>query len=140
MAKAVSWRKHRLTYYRWEWQDPVQERYWTAVTISVYAPTYERPYPSVLVSIANGGGRILFRCQSIEAAKKRLIIPEVGLERLENAYRVGQELEIAIKKDLALLYTAGTLPQGAGLARTDTGEIVSERGAVEQAERIVDRR
>lgn len=132
----TKWRKHRLTYYRWEWPDPFKPDKWTAATVSVYAPCMEYPFVSVFVSVANGGGHTLFRCKSLEQVKEHIIIPGEGMERLERAYTRGREMLAMLQRDMRILYAAKDLPAGVGLARTDTGEIVSD--AVSAAERIID--
>ena len=101
----------RLTWYRWEDPDPIQKDRWTAWTVSVYAPTYDRPFVSVLLSMANGGGRCLTRYRSLDALRLRLIVPEEGIERLELALTRAQRILVQIQADLRLIADArsGTL-------------------------------
>ena len=124
-------KKRRLTWYRWEWQDPIHPDMWTACTCSVYQPTYELPFVSVLVSIANGGGKVLFRCSSLEQAQQRIVIPDEGIERLQLAITKAQGYLEDIQEDLRLILNAHTLEGGGQIVRTDTGEILAE------AERII---
>jgi hypothetical protein len=121
----------RLAYYRWEDADPVQKDRWTAWTVSVYAPTYDRPYITVLLSMANGGGRCLTRYKSLDAVRARINIPSDGIERLELAITRAGIILVSLLKDLKIIDHAHSLPEGYQLVRTDTGEAIAE------AERII---
>jgi hypothetical protein len=116
----------RLAYYRWEDPDPFKKEQWTAWTVSVYAPTYDRPYVSVLLSVANGGGKCLTRYASLEAIKVRVNIPKDGVERLELALTRAIEIERQVRADLLLLDHSHSLPEGGQIIRTDTGQVIAE--------------
>jgi len=121
-------RKSKLAWARWEWQDPYQGGYWTACTVSIYRPTYDYPHVSILVSMANGGGKCFMRCSSLDQAMERVVIPGKYLERLRLAEtRACEEME-RIKTDLRLIYDASQ--PGSKLVNAD-GEIIAE------AERIL---
>ena len=126
VAKARLPSPHPLSWYRWEWTDPYHPDFWTACTVSIYAPTYERPYVSVLGSIANGHGRVLMRCPTLQEAYSRVGVPEVGRERLELAYTKAQGLLAEVHRDLRLIMGAKGLEPGSVVIRTDTGAIVAE--------------
>jgi hypothetical protein len=98
--------ERRLSWYRWEDPDPKQRDRWTAWTVSVYAPTYDRRYVSVLLSMANGGGRCLTRYASLDELRKRIHVPEEGIERLEMALGKAQLILVDILKDLQLISDA----------------------------------
>ncbi len=121
----------RLSWYRREVRDPYQPQYYTAITCSVYAPTMERPYASVLISIANAGGRVLLRVTDIEAAQRVIWLPLEAIGRLTAAVIKANEQADQVEQDMRVIFERRRLPAGAGLARTDTGEIVAE------AERIL---
>jgi len=80
----------------------------------------------VLISIANGGGRVLMRCANLEEAKSRVVIPEEGWERLELALTKAQGILEVIQRDLRILSGLQTMAPGSSLVRTDTGEVVAE--------------
>src|SRR4030042_680149 len=115
----------RLTWLRWEVQDPIEKRHWTAFTVSIYAPTEERRYVSVLTSIANGGGKVLFRTSSVAEAHKVILIPEEGKERLEMAEIKARVILKRVLHDQRIIDHANSLAPGAKLVRTDTGEVVA---------------
>jgi hypothetical protein len=96
--------KNRLGWYRWEVADPQQPNYWTATTVSVYEPTYERPYISILVSIANGGGRVLYRAASLEDAQLRTGMDYTGFKKLEVAVIKAKGKLLEVQADLKLIY------------------------------------
>jgi len=130
--------KKRLTWYRWEWRDPYRKELWTACTVSVYEPTYEMPFVSVLISIANGGGRVLMRCASVMEAKHRVGIPEEGMERLELAVTRAEIILTDIKRDLRAIADIRSMAPGSQIVRTDTGEVIAEgEQAITEAERIL---
>ena len=114
----------RLSWVRWEWADPYSKDRWSACTVSIYSPTYDRPYVSVLISMANGGGRFLMRTKSLKDAMERVVIPDWGIERLQLAETQAiNELE-GINRDLRLLYDAKQ--PGAKIINTETGEVLAE--------------
>ena len=121
----------RLAWHRWEIKDGFDQSKWTAFTISVFAPSYEHPYASVLVSIANGGGRVLMRLRTVSDAQSLFAIPGEIIDRLNRAVEQGEIEAQAIERDMRLALERRNLPAGTGLARTDTGQIVAE------AERII---
>ena len=128
----------RLTWYRWEHRDPMAKEKWTAWTVSIYAPTYERNHVSVLLSIANGGGRCLTTYGSLEALYGRVVVPVEGRERLERGITQAEAILGQIRRDLRLLAVPDSLPPGAHLVRTDTGEIVREAEVRYDADRHLD--
>lgn len=124
-----SYYKGRLAWVRWEWEDYFTPTYWTAVTVSVFGPSYEMPRVVVMVNISNGGGSSKFRCKSVKEAQERVVIPEKYLERLYNAEsHAWQQLE-SIRYDLANL---DRIKAGAKVVDLNTGEILNE------AERILE--
>jgi hypothetical protein len=98
--------ERRLSWYRWEDPDPIHKDRWTAWTVSVYAPTYDRKYVSILLSMANGGGRCLTRYSSLDELRKRINIPEEGIERLELALTKAHLILIDVLKDMQLITDA----------------------------------
>ncbi len=96
----------RLAYYRWEDPDPIAKDRWTAWTVSVYAPSYDRAYVSVLLSMANGGGKCLKRYASLDDLRKVVHIPDEGIERLELALTRARSLLVDIRRDLKLIEDA----------------------------------
>lgn len=79
---------HRIRegWYRWELRDGHSQEYWTAYTVSVYRPTYDRMHVSVLLSIANGGGRVLQRFANPVALYSVVNVPQDGRPRIEGAF------------------------------------------------------
>ena len=73
----------------------------------------------------------MMRCRSLVEARQRVVIPEAGLERLELALTKAHIILADIQRDLRLIADARTLPPGASIVRTDTGEVIA------QAERIL---
>ena len=116
----------RLAYYRWEWPDPVHKNLWTACTVSVYPPTYDRPYVSILVSIANGGGKVLMRVPSVKEAQRRTGMPDEAVERLQLAETRAIGILAEIKRSLRLIAESLSLSPGGQVVRTDTGEVLAE--------------
>ena len=116
----------RLAYYRWEWPDSIHKNLWTACTVSVYQPSYDMPFVSVLISIANGGGRVLMRTSSVAEAARRTGMPIEAMERLQLAETRAMGLLDDIKNNLRIIDNAHSLQPGSNLIRTDTGEIVAE--------------
>jgi hypothetical protein len=96
--------KNRLGWYRWEWADPYSQGNWTACTISIYEPTYERPYIGILVSIANGGGRVLFRCATLEEAQQRTGLDYTGYKKLEVAVIKAKSILLEVQADLKAIW------------------------------------
>ena len=123
----------RLTWCQWVVTDPYNHERYTTFYASVYAPTWERLYPSILLRITSGTGSAFFRASSVEALQRIIVIPTEYVGRLESAIVEAIRLADGIERDMRLAMERRKLPQGAGLARTDTGEIVAE------AERIVQR-
>ncbi len=117
---------HRLTYARWEYVDPRKPEHWTAFNVSVHAPTTSNPYCSLLVSMSNAGGHCTFRAASLAQVRQLLIIPPEKIARLELAERVSLAQVAQLEREFQLLYDIRNLPEGAKLARTDTGEILDK--------------
>lgn len=124
-----SYYKGRIAYARWEWADPYQSNLWTACTVSVYRPSYDYPHVSVLVAIANGGGKCFMRCKSLAEAQTRVVIPKQYLDRLHLAETQAISEMVTINDDIRLLREARR--PGARIVNTDTGEILAD------AERII---
>jgi hypothetical protein len=116
----------RLTWYRWEDRDPIAREKWTAWTVSVYAPTYERRYATILLSVANGGGRCLTRYASLGELRRRVTVPEDGIERLERAEVTALSLLVEIRRDWELIQRARAMKPGETLVNATTGEILSQ--------------
>jgi hypothetical protein len=133
--------KQRLGWYRWEWADPYKPDMWTACTVSIYKPSFDYPFVSVLISIANGGGKVLMRVKTLEEAKRRTGMSDEGYERLSMAFTKAQEELEGIERGLKLIYGAKDLPPDAVIVRSDTGQIISESKAeykvTTEAERIL---
>ena len=132
--------RQRLGWYRWEWADPYKPNMWTACTVSIYKPTYEMPFVSVLVSIANGGGRVLMRTKTLEEAQRRTGMGAEGYERLSVTFTKALDELDKVQRDMRLIYGAKDLPPDAVIVRTDTGQIISESKTdyvVNQAESIL---
>ena len=127
--------KKRLTWYRWEWRDPYRKELWTAATVSVYEPTYEMPFVSFLISIANGGGRVLMRCCSLAEAQSRVVIPDKAIERLSLAETRARIILDDIKRDLRAIADIRSLSPGSQIVRTDTGEVIAEAERILRGER-----
>lgn len=123
--------KKRLAYYRFEEIDPVNKEMWTAWVISIYAPDYEHQHVSLLLSVANGGGRCLMRFKSVAALRRRVNIPGEAIERLELAEGEGLRMLERLRADLKLIDHSHTLLENGAIVRTDTGEVIKE------AERII---
>lgn len=119
-------RHNRLTYYRWEWHDPYHSEFWTACTVSIYAPTYEMPFVSVLVSFANGKGRVFMRTKTLDSLPFGIVLPSEGRERLERALTQAQVILNGINDNLRLVMGAQNLEPGARVIRTDTGEVIRQ--------------
>ncbi len=120
----------REGYYRWEHRDGHNQEYWTAFTASVYRPTYDRPFVSVLLSIANGGGRVLMRFASVSDLRTCVVMPPDGVVRIESAYNRAMEHMAEVNSRLRALREMERNPD-ARLVVPSTGEILSE------AERII---
>ncbi len=118
--------QHRRTYCRWEWQDPQRPEYWTACTVSVFDPSYERPYISILASIANGGGKCLMRTATLADMRLRLVIPAQYITRLELAITQATGVLTGLQRDLRVITEVGHLADGDQLVNTGTGEVVAE--------------
>ncbi len=88
---------HKLASYRWEWTDPYDPEKWTAFTVSVWELSFEHPYVSVLVSIANGGGKCLFRCASLREARSLILVPIEGLPKLKQAIKAAGKSLAALR-------------------------------------------
>lgn len=116
----------RLAWYRWEYPDPIHKNLWTAYTVSVYPPTYDRPYVSILVSIANGGGKVLMRAATVKEAQRRTGMPDEAMERLQLAETRAITLLSDIRRDLQVIADVKSLSPGASLVRTDTGQVIAE--------------
>ncbi len=123
----------RLAWWRGETRDPYEPRYYTAITCSVYSPTIDRPWASVLISIANAGGRVLMRVHSIESALQVIHIPQEAIERLTEALGRANEIADQIAEDRRLAEQRRRLPEGVQWVRSDTGEIISETTGVYSA-------
>jgi len=119
-------KQHRLSWYRWEYRDAYEPKYYTAYTVSVYAPNYNHPYPSVLISQANAGGRLLQRFPDLEIAQQYITIPQDALDRLQDALVTANEIADKIEEDMRLLMQKRHLPAGSKLVNSITGEIVAE--------------
>lgn len=121
----------RLAYYRWEWPDSIRKDMWTACVVSVYQPSYDLPFVSVLISISNGGGKVLMRTGTVEEAARRTGMPQEAMERLRLAETRAHEILNEIKENLRIIAGARSLSPEASLVRTDTGEVLK------QAEKII---
>lgn len=115
-----------LARYRQEYRDPYAPQYYTAMTVSVYAPNLSRPFATVLVSWANAGGRVLVRFRSIEEVPGVFYIPSDEVLRLSKAVGEANRRADILERDMKVMFDRRHLPDGVGLARTDTGEIVAE--------------
>jgi hypothetical protein len=116
--------KQREGWYRWEHRDGHNQEYWTAYTASVYRPTYDRPYVSVLLSIANGGGRVLQRFATVSDLRQCVVVPPDGVVRIEAAYKRAMEHLTEISRKLSILNTMDRNPD-ARLVVPSSGEILS---------------
>ena len=115
-----------LARYRNEVHDPYEPQYYTAITVSVYAPTIAKPYTSVLVSFANAGGRVLCRFKDMAALRKIFEFSPEDNQRLGAAVRQGELLADVIDRDWHLIQERRKLPQGTSVVRSDTGEVIAE--------------
>ena len=128
----------RLSWWRAEYRDPYEPRYYTAVTCTVMAPNLQRPYVSVLITIANAAGMVKLRVRDIVEARSVIAIPDHAAGKLQAAVDKGNRQADQIERDLRVMFERRKLPEGEGLARTDTGEIVAEADkAVAEVERIM---
>lgn len=121
----------RLTWCKWERKDSYDKEKYTTFHISIYSPTWERPYVTLLISISNGGGRVFFRAASVADLQSVLIVPGHYLERLMEAEQEALRIADQVGRDMRLALQARNLAPGSCVVRTDTGEIIAE------AERIL---
>lgn len=128
-----------LARYRWEHVDPVRPEYWTAYCVTVHGPSYEHARVDILYSMSNGAGKCFCRYLTLESLTGEHTVPADGVERLQQAVTRGETLLETIRRDLRFLAAARDLPPGAGLARTDNGDIIREEPAsyVTEAERFL---
>ncbi len=132
-GKKTDFNRYRcLSWDRSEYRDPYEPKYYTAISCAVMSPTYDRPWASLLVSVANAGGKTTLRFATLEAAQKYFVLSPHCISKMIPALAEANRMADEIEADLRLSQQRRRLPQGVGLARTDTGEIVSE------AERILD--
>jgi len=116
----------RLTWCQWRITDPYDTSKYTRVYLSVYEPTWERPYASLLCKFANGGGEIFFRFACLDDAIQVIVIPGEYMERLATSLAIANQQADQIESDMRLAIERRNLSPGARLVRTDTGEIVAE--------------
>lgn len=112
--------------YRRVFKDPYSDKYWTALTCSVLAPSFEHPYASIHVSIANAGSKTLFRIRDIKALRSIFKIPKSHIRRLEDAFINAEYEANRIEADMKLLFEKRHLTGKAKLINTGTGEILAE--------------
>lgn len=79
-------RNQCLSWYRYESRDPYDNRFWTAFSISVMAPTYMNPRAVVMVSMSGASGKVTCRVESVEKAAEIINIPQDAFMRLEEAF------------------------------------------------------
>jgi len=123
--------QRRLTWAEWKTIDPFDQTKYTTFYLSVYEPTWERPYASILLRMSNGSGSAFCRFATIEALNQVFVMPCSFQERVETAMRKANLIADDISNDMRLAMNRRQLAQGGQIIRTDTGEILAE------AERII---
>lgn len=109
-----------MSYYRWEHRDPYDNKYYTAITCSVMRPTIERPYVSVLVSMANARGKTTARCRDIKEAQLIITLPPEAVTRLQEAVDRGNQIADELERTYKLMFELRKLPPGV------TGDAIAE--------------
>ena len=112
-------------------RDAYSPKNWTWRMLMVPKPTMESPYPCILVSIRNGHSKLFFRVRDLDAYKQAFLLSSNEEAKIIQALSEAQAEADKLEGDIRLIFEKRRLPEGVGLARTDTGEIVAE------AERIV---
>ena len=121
----------RLTWAQWKVCDAFDATKYTTVYASIYAPRWETPFASLLIRITNGAGSVFVRFASVADAQQFVVIPEVYVERFEDAMARANTIADEITEAMQLAMHKRQLAQGAQIVRTDTGEVIAE------AERII---
>ena len=107
-------------------RDPYEPKYYTAISCAVMSPTYDRPWASLLITTANAGGKVKLRFASLEAALQVYQLSPNCITKLVAALKEANDIADIIERDCQVMSQRRRLPQGVGLARTDTGQIVAE--------------
>lgn len=121
----------RLTWAEWKTYDPFDREKYTTFYLSVYEPTWERPYPSILLRMSNGSGSVFCRFATLEALEAVFVLPGGYGDRVRVAIGKANKIADEITAAMKMAMHKRQLAQGAQIIRTDTGEILAE------AERIV---
>lgn len=126
------WRhRNRITWAKWRVFDPFDRERYMTFYVSVYEPTWEMPYASLLIRATSGNGSMFHRFASVDDLLKVYVVPEGYVERLREAIIKAEKIADDIHKDMRLAMNRRQLAKGGQIVRTDTGEILAE------AERIL---
>lgn len=93
-----------MGYYRYEHNDPYKPKYYTAISVSVMRPSIERPFVSVLVSVANASGKVTFRCRSLVEACNIIVIPQDAIDRLSELVIKGEAIADQLEQEYKLMF------------------------------------
>ena len=118
-------------------KDCYSPRSFTQLSILVPKPNQSNPLPCILVSIRNGHSKLFFRIQDLKAYYNFFKLSEETEVKITEAVKEANQEADKLEEDSRLIFQKRRLPEGVGLARTDTGEIVSENKAVYEAEQII---
>lgn len=106
----MSTNKGCMGYYRYEHRDPYQSKYYTAISISVMRPTIEKPFVSVLASVANASGKVTFRCRDLSEVCNILVLPQDAIDRLQEYVNRGNQIADELEREYKLMFEMRHLP------------------------------
>ena len=97
-------RKHTrnqcMSWWRYEWKDPIDNRYWSTFSVSVMAPTYVNPRAVIIVSLANAVGKVSCRMTSIEGVLRIVNVSPDAIPRLSEAFERSKLEAIALRQKM----------------------------------------
>lgn len=123
---------NRLTWAKWRVYDPFDRERYTTFYVSVYEPSWEFPFASLLIRVTSGKGSMFHRFASVDDFMDVYVVPEVYVNRLREAMWKAEEIADGVNEDMKLAMNRRQLAKGGQIVRTDTGEILAE------AERIIE--
>ncbi len=115
----------RITWASWKLTDAFDGGKYSTFYVSVYEPTWERPFANILFRITNGGGSVFMRFMSVDDLREKFVIPECYIERLEDAMVSAGEMADRIEGDMRLALKIKGL-KGQTVTVTPEGDLIAE--------------
>jgi len=125
MSKTSAFRTVKLARYHRKIADPYNKTFYTEFEAFVLKPTYNHPWPCIMVSVRNGRQKLFFRVADLKELRAAFKIPRTAGQRLNLALMAANREADDIEKDMKLAFARRRLVSG-HIVRTDTGEVLAQ--------------